>query len=85
MSEEPCFQCHGHGPIPGVIWPMHSDGDSRHDWVERCDECEVYVDDYAAAEALAKHLGHGLFVVARLHKGKGTFQPFLDYGEDRRD
>ena len=72
-----CTQCGGHGPIPGVIHPIRSDDDGDHDWVERCDECEVYVDDYEAAEALAEHLGRTAFTVARLHRGKGKFQPYI--------
>lgn len=51
-----CGAC-GCGPIAGVLWPWSTDGDDSRDWVERCDECHVFADDEAAAEALGAWLG----------------------------
>ena len=76
----PCLPCEieSRTVLPGVIWPIASDSDSSRSWVERCDECERFVDDYAAAEALAEHLGRQEFGVARLHTGRGKFQPYVE-------
>lgn len=49
---EPCAQCDG-GIVPGVLWPMASNGDDDHDWIERCDDCAVFEGDHDAAEALS--------------------------------
>lgn len=37
----------------GVLWPMASDCDDSHPYVERCDDCQRYEDDIDAAHALA--------------------------------
>lgn len=48
----PCSEC-ANLPVPGALWPwgtgfMMDDGTS----VERCDQCRVFADDEAAAEAV---------------------------------
>ena len=63
---------------PGILWPMATDGDGERDWVERCDDCQVYRDDYEAAEALSTLLGVNAFEVARIHDGEGHYQPFIE-------
>jgi hypothetical protein len=42
--------------LPGVAWPMASDGDDRWPYVERCDLCQRFGDDVDAAHALAAKL-----------------------------
>lgn len=75
MSAEETIPC-GCGPIAGVLWPWATDGDDSQDWVERCDDCQVYPDDEAAAAALAQHLGVAVRH-ARLHDD-GREAPYID-------
>jgi hypothetical protein len=42
--------------IPGALFPVASDGRTDHAYVERCDECQLFVDDVAAALAVAARL-----------------------------
>lgn len=56
---EQCEACEHpltHSPVPGVLWPVVTNSDSTHLWVARCDTCQRYEDDFAAAIALANHL-----------------------------
>lgn len=48
-----CEGCDGH-VFPGVRWPTEANGDTRHQWVERCDTCERYPTDAAAAAYVAR-------------------------------
>lgn len=43
--------------VPGALWPMDTNGDNSHDWVERCDMCERFDNDDAAARAVAAKVG----------------------------
>jgi hypothetical protein len=40
------------GIFPGIRWPSATNGDTNHEWIERCDSCERYPDDFAAAEVV---------------------------------
>ena len=42
--------------VPGAHWPFETDEDDSYPWVQRCDDCSVFPDDYSAAEAVAKRL-----------------------------
>lgn len=46
-----CEGCDGH-VFPGIRWPTIVGNDGSRDWVERCDRCERYDSDDAAAQAL---------------------------------
>jgi hypothetical protein len=74
---EPCESCYSNSPFPGVLWPIRSDDDGFHRWVERCDECARFPDDYAAAEAMAEYFDLAGFQVGRVHGGS-HFQPYFD-------
>lgn len=46
--------------IPGVIFPAQANCDDTHEWVERCDTCQVHdTDDAAAAAVVEFYAGHG--------------------------
>lgn len=51
-----CSWCKDSALIPGIIFPIASDGDNTHAYVERCDECELVADDLAAAFILSHYL-----------------------------
>ena len=42
--------------VPGVLYPMRTDERDDHAYVERCDECALFVDDVAAAVAVGAKL-----------------------------
>jgi hypothetical protein len=42
----------GQSGMPGVRAPCYPDGDTLHEFVERCDACQLYDGDQSAAEAL---------------------------------
>lgn len=46
-----CEGCEGH-VFPGIRWPTIVGDDGSREWVERCDRCERYESDAAAAAAL---------------------------------
>jgi hypothetical protein len=62
----------------GVLWPMASDCDGSHPYVERCDECAVFDTDEEAADALRERKG-GLVVFHLLYDDaeRGRWQPAL--------
>lgn len=62
--------------IPGVRWPSAANCDESHDWIERCDYCEVYVSDHAAAAAVEEATGRR--VVWGRPVGAAELQPYLD-------
>lgn len=67
--------------VPGALWPMASDGDDSLPYVERCDDCEVFDTDDAAAEAIAAKIG-GRVMWAHLlgheeHHAGGGLHPFV--------
>jgi len=43
--------------VPGALWPWAPNGDDSLPWVERCDECQVFDSDEAAAQAIAEAIG----------------------------
>lgn len=60
----------------GVLWPMGTDGDFSHDWIERCDNCARYEGDDVAALALAGRLGANVFWTT--HPTLKRPAPFID-------
>lgn len=54
-----CEGCDGH-TVPGVRWPTAPSGDTSREWVERCDTCQRYPDDDAAAQAVVDKYGDPL-------------------------
>lgn len=67
----------------GYFWPMATDGDDSHDWVERCDECRRFPsDDDAAVEVAMKT---GLPLVFAVPGGLSRPHPFIDGGESWRE
>lgn len=50
---EGCVHCQ----FPGVRWPASPDGDTTHSYVEKCDYCDRFEDDYDAAAHIAEKLG----------------------------
>lgn len=48
--------CDGCVDGKGYIWPIASNGDTSHAWVERCDSCERFDSDEEAAEYIRKRL-----------------------------
>lgn len=63
----------------GYLWPCASDCDDSRPYVERCDACQVFDDDWAAAAAIATAVG-GIVVLGQLHdhvaRGRrGRWQP----------
>jgi hypothetical protein len=56
LPEPPC-PYDGDGCEGGILWPMATNGDSTHDWIERCDECQRFDSDRDAAIALGQKLG----------------------------
>jgi len=54
---EPACPYDGDGCDGGILWPMATNGDNSHDWIERCDECQRYGSDRDAAIELGRRLG----------------------------
>jgi hypothetical protein len=55
MALNDCEGCRDHPEsIPGVRFPTAANEDGCRRWIERCDECERYEGDEAAAEALVR-------------------------------
>lgn len=51
--DDGCAHCR----FPGIRWPASPDGYNDCSYVERCDSCERYESDEAAAKFLAAELG----------------------------
>lgn len=51
-----CAWCKESSLIPGIVFPIASDGDNSHAYVERCDECALVTDDVAAVRILSRYL-----------------------------
>lgn len=58
--------------VLGAIWPMATNGDDSLPWVERCDDCQTFPDDEAAAEAIAAKIG-GRVMWAKVSGGLSPF------------
>jgi hypothetical protein len=67
--------------VPGAIWPIASDGDDSHPWVERCDNCKRFADDVAAAEAVAAKVGRPVRW-ANVHGRPTSAQPYVEREEN---
>jgi len=48
--------CDGCVDGAGYIWPIASNGNQDHDWVERCDSCERFESDLDAAYYIVQRL-----------------------------
>lgn len=59
-TPELCDYCKTKALIPGIIFPIASDGLTNHAYVECCDECKIFDDDDLAAEALSIYLNRPL-------------------------
>lgn len=67
--------CDPNLPVAGVFaWPCGSDSDERFPYVERCDTCDVFEDDLAAAQAIATAVD-GVVVMALRHGRANAWQP----------
>lgn len=65
----------------GWIWPTSTDGNSDHLWVERCDNCDRFKDDFDAAKYLEKRFireGFGLNSGSALIESIHRYQPYID-------
>lgn len=73
-----CDGCVGN-TVSGVRWPAIVDGDASRSWVERCDTCQRFSNDEAAAQAVADKYGD--IAVARVHFDKipslSGLQPYI--------
>jgi hypothetical protein len=65
-----CEGCQGH-VFPGVRWPTETNGDTKHDLVERCDICQRFPDAAAAAAHVA-----AFYKDAGAALASGTGKPF---------
>lgn len=72
-SEPPCDCSSAH---PGILWPWAPDSDDSLPFVERCDDCQLYASDDAAADALAKAIGSRV-MWADLHEEPERLHPFV--------
>lgn len=66
----------------GILWPIATDRDRSHDWVERCDECASFDSDDEAAKALGETLA--CRVAWRWHPSLNRLAPCIDlpHGEE---
>lgn len=70
-----CEGCEG-CIYPGIRWPAATNGDSSRSWVERCDTCERYDSDDAAAEYLLEvYRDAGATIVHGEAIAAGTINP----------
>lgn len=53
--------CETCGNARGWLWPSATDGNYDHDYVERCDACDRFADDWEAWEFLKAKLDGYLF------------------------
>lgn len=70
-------------PVPGAIWPMATNCDDSHQWVERCDACGRFASDDDAAVAVIAWLvaGNGPQVItvgSARPSGVSGFHPYID-------
>lgn len=63
---------------PGILWPWMPEGDDSLPWVQRCDDCQVYVSDTAAAYALVEIIG-GRVMFAALAKDEENIDLVEDH------
>lgn len=54
---ELCSYCTNDALIPGIVFPIATNGRTDRAYVERCDECCLFTYDESAARALSGHLG----------------------------
>lgn len=73
------YVCQTCGTGQGYIWPMASDGDDSHDYVERCDGCERFDSDEDAAQYIADRLAAEGFTFVLAYKlVSGAAQPYIE-------
>lgn len=78
--------CETCGTGQGYIWPTASDGHDDHYYVERCDACDRFESDDAAADYIAGRLGElGLaYDRGEADIGLSVLQPYVENIEERR-
>lgn len=70
--------------VPGVFWPTEVNGDRTRQWVTRCEWCERFNSDIAAATELVR-LGHTNELGIGRPEGTGSTVPFATpAGQERR-
>jgi hypothetical protein len=71
---QPCEGCIGDGhEIDGIRWPTAANGDESRAWIERCDTCERYPNDDAAAWVL---MSEGFEIAEAIPAGSQHPQPY---------
>lgn len=70
------YVCETCGTGQGYIWPIASDGMDDHYYIERCDMCERFASDVAAADYVAGMLEKTGFRFDRGDKTPGNRAPF---------
>lgn len=72
-----CEGCDGH-VFEGIRWPTSCNDDSTREWVERCDRCERYESDEAAALALREIYGENVAEFGEAKPvGLNSLHPYL--------
>lgn len=75
-----CQTCH---TGQGYIWPIATDGDDEHYFVERCDMCERFESDEEAADYIAARLTKEGFKFDRGEKDFRNYpQPYIENIEE---
>lgn len=73
------YVCQTCGTGQGYIWPMASDGDDSHHFVERCDLCLRFSSDEAAADYIVAQLTKEGYAFERGHKDINDYpQPYIE-------
>lgn len=67
IHPELCYYCKEKALIPGIIFPIATDGRDDHAYVEICDECRLFEDDYIAAAVLSAYLEMDVGIEERNH------------------
>jgi hypothetical protein len=70
------YVCETCGTGQGYLWPIASDSMDDHYYVERCDMCDRFVSDLAAADYVAGMLKKTGFRFDRGYKTLGNRTPF---------
>lgn len=66
----------------GFIWPIASDGDNQHSYVERCDACDRFKDDRDATrwlyDQLRKTWGDSVILGTGMYRVNDRLCPYID-------
>lgn len=66
----------GDNVVPGALFPIAPDGDDSLPYVQACDNCDTFQDDWQAARAVAMVLGRRLCRAYDDPEGV-TWRPFV--------